>query len=83
MSDLAYYTSETPNLSSGMKTANVLLTGNRKQTAGYTFLLRTRKGIKYIFELRPRKTEWTGYKLYKPSVKIPEYFVENSVIYYI
>lgn len=23
-------------------------TGNRRQTAGYTFLLRTRKGIKYI-----------------------------------
>ena len=49
ISDLVCYTSETPNSSSELKTANVLLTGNRKQTAGYTFLLRTRKGIKYIF----------------------------------
>ena len=49
ISDLVCYTSETPNLSSELKTANVLLTGNRKQTAGYTFLLRTRKGIKCIF----------------------------------
>ena len=28
---------------------NLICTGNKKQTTGYTFLLRTRKGIKYIF----------------------------------
>lgn len=49
INDLTYYTSETRNSSSELKRVDVLLTGNRKQTAEYTFLLRTRKGIKYIF----------------------------------
>ena len=49
ISDLTYCTLETCYSSSELKTANVLLTGDRKQKAEYTFLLRTRKGIKYIF----------------------------------
>ena len=50
-SDLTYYTPETyySSCELNINTVNVLLTENRNQTAEYTFLLRTRKGIKYIF----------------------------------
>ena len=85
ISDLVCYTSEKPNSSSELKTANFCWQGTENKQRDTHFFYEHEKESNIFFELRPRKTEWTGYKLRATNRlwKVPEYFLEDAVIYYI